>query len=222
MPLRGKAFRLSEPTARLEAFSDGVFAIAITLLVLELRAPDREVASSNDALWAALGALWPSYLAFVLSFFVVLVMWVNHHHFMRMLRRVDNPFLFANGLLLLVVTFIPFPTAVLAEHLDTPSSRAAVVFYCATFVGASLTWTLLLDVTIRRGLLGPDVSADTVRRLRRANTVGPIVYAIATVIAFFNALAGLAVNVSLWVLWMTLRHHRSGTHASEAARTSTP
>lgn len=121
----------TEPTSRLEAFSDGVFAIAITLLILEIRVPH---AGAEGDLWAGLVALWPSYLAFVLSFFVILIMWVNHHELMRQVRAVGYPFFFANGFVLLTVTFVPFPTAVLAEHLATAEARAAVTFYCGTFV----------------------------------------------------------------------------------------
>ena len=99
---------MAEGTARVEAFSDGVFAIAITLLILEIRVPH---AGAEHGLWAGLVALWPSYVAFVLSFFVILIMWVNHHELIRLVRAVGYPFLFANGLLLLTVTFVPFPTA---------------------------------------------------------------------------------------------------------------
>src|SRR5947208_16798801 len=126
---------MAEGTARVEAFSDGVFAIAITLLILEIRVPP---AGGAGGLWAGLLALWPSYVAFLLSFFVVLVMWVNHHELMRLVRVVTYPLLFANGLLLLTVTFVPFPTAVLAQHLATPEATVAVAFYYGTFAVSSL------------------------------------------------------------------------------------
>lgn len=117
-------------TDRTEAFSDGVFAIAITLLILEIRIPDLGTGDAGPGLWVALAALWPSYLAFALSFFTILIMWINHHEIMRLVRRVDYPFFFANGLVLLTVTFVPFPTAVLARHLATSEATAAVAFYC--------------------------------------------------------------------------------------------
>ena len=114
---------MTESTTRLEAFSDGVFAIAITLLILEIKVPHAE-----HGLWAGLAALWPSYAAFALSFIVILIMWVSHHELMHMIHRVTYPILFVNGLLLLTVTFVPFPTAVLAEHLNTPAASSAVAF----------------------------------------------------------------------------------------------
>src|SRR3989454_9603804 len=111
---------MNESPTRVEAFSDGVFAIAITLLILEIRVPRVE-----HGLWAGLLALWPSYIAFLLSFVVILIMWVNHHELLRMVRAVNYPFLFANGFLLLTVTFVPFPTAVVAAYLATPDARVA-------------------------------------------------------------------------------------------------
>ncbi len=111
---------MTESAGRAEAFSDGVFAIAITLLILEIRVPHVE-----HGLWAGLLALWPSYVAFLMSFVVILIMWVNHHELLRMVRGVNYPFLFANGLLLLTVTFVPFPTAVLAANLATTEAKPA-------------------------------------------------------------------------------------------------
>src|SRR5436305_1988769 len=100
-------------TTRVEAFSDGVFAIAMTLLILEIRVPSASAGPPLDnwALLRSLLSLWPSYLAFLLSFGTVLVMWINHHGLFKYAHRANNRLLFANGFLLLVVTFIPFPTA---------------------------------------------------------------------------------------------------------------
>src|SRR2546430_9958242 len=139
---------MTESAGRVEAFSDGVFAIAITLLILEIRVPH-----GDGGLWAGLLALWPSYIAFLMSFIVILIMWVNHHELLRMVRSVNYPFLFANGLLLLTVTFVPFPTAVLAANLTTPDAKVAVASYCATVVANALLWNLLCTTMGRAGLL---------------------------------------------------------------------
>jgi uncharacterized membrane protein len=194
----------AEPTSRIEAFSDGVFAIAITLLILEIRVPH---AGAEGDLWAGLVALWPSYLALVLSFFVILIMWVNHHELMRLVRGVGYPFLFANGLVLLTVTFVPFPTAVLAEHLATAEASAAVTFYCATFVVNSLAWGLLFWTIVRGRLFRVDVDAETIGRIRRAYMAGPPVYVVATLVALVQPALGLALNASLWLLWVRLCYH---------------
>ena len=194
---------MREELSRVEAFSDGVFAIAITLLILEIRVPHADA----GGLWAALAALWPSYLAFLLSFFVILVMWVNHHELMRTVHRVCYPFLFANGFLLLTVTFVPFPTAVLAEHMAGPHARAAVTFYCGTFVLNSLSWGLLFWTVVRFRLLREHIDRETIGRIRRAYMAGPPIYAAATVVALFSPTLALVVNASLWLLWVRLCYH---------------
>jgi TMEM175 potassium channel family protein len=199
---------MTESSSRVEAFSDGVFAIAITLLILEIRVPHAE-----HGLWAALLALWPSYIAFLMSFAVILIMWVNHHELLRMARGVNYPFLFANGFLLLTVTFVPFPTAVLAQNLATSEATAAVAFYCATFVANAVFWNLLFATMVRGGLLRSDVTAEAVANVRRAYYVGVLVYVAATALAFVRPFLGLLLNVSLWGVWITLGY-RAESQAS--------
>jgi uncharacterized membrane protein len=193
-------------TNRLEAFSDGVFAIAITLLILEFRVPTLAVSGATNArLTGELIALWPSLLAFTMSFFVILVMWVNHHGLIRLARGVDYPLFFANGLVLLMVTFVPFPTAVLARYLATDACRASAAFYCGTFFVVSLAWdALFLSLARNRRLVRPDVSDAALARIRRAYTLGPLVYAGSTLAALGSASVGLAICASLWVLWTHL------------------
>jgi len=190
---------MTESTTRLEAFSDGVFAIAITLLILEIKVPHAE-----HGLWAGLVALWPSYIAFLMSFVVILIMWVSHHELMRLIERVNYPILFANGLLLLTVTFVPFPTAVLAEHLPTAEAKSAVAFYCATFAVNGLVWNLLFRTMVGSGCLRAEVNAATIAGVRRAYYLGLAVYLTAAALAFIQPWLGLLLNVSLWVLWIRL------------------
>ena len=109
-------------TGRLEAFSDGVFAIAITLLVLELKVPELAAAGvSPTTLGKALLQQWPSYIGLVTSFFTILIMWVHHHAILRNVRHTDAWLHFANGSLLLGITFVPYPTSVLATYLEAIS-----------------------------------------------------------------------------------------------------
>jgi uncharacterized membrane protein len=194
-----------------EAFSDGVFAIAMTLLILEIKVPHPppDVPASKWWLLASLAQLWPSFVAFVLSFGTVLIMWVNHHGLFKHVHRVDNRLLFANGLLLLVVTFVPFPTAVLAEYLDKPGANAAATFYCATFVMISLSYNLLLRVVTRNRAPRADESPAheaALARVRWAYRAGLVVYTAAALAAVFSAVAGLAICLSLWVLWTLLNY----------------
>ena len=113
-------------TQRIEAFSDGVFAIAITLLVLEIRVPhvlDAGAGAEPTSLAAALLDLWPSYFGYVFSFVTIGIYWANHHHIFSLYQRTDHYFVLLNVLFLLFISFVPFPTAVLAEYIDEPVQR---------------------------------------------------------------------------------------------------
>src|SRR5438477_460993 len=115
-------------TGRVEAFSDGVFAIAITLLVLDIKVPSTgELSAQHEQLLDALLKQWPVYLGYVTSFLTVLIMWANHHRLMRYIKRSDNNFLLINGLLLMGVTVVPFPTSLLAEYLISDQLQDKIV-----------------------------------------------------------------------------------------------
>jgi uncharacterized membrane protein len=191
-------------TGRVEAFSDGVFAIAITLLVLELKVPSVDEVADPGALGEALLRLWPSYAAYLTSFVAILIMWMNHHGVFRMVRSLNGPFMVANGFLLLTVTFVPFPTAVLARHVQGPSATVAAAFYCATYVLVSIGYNALWSAATRGRLLRPEVSEAHIRKIHRAYRAGFFVYLTATVLALWNAHVGLAVSTALWILWGTL------------------
>ena len=196
-------------TVRIEAFSDGVFAIAVTLLILEIRLPHTPEGATNGDVLRALLHLWPSYLAFVLSFGTILVMWINHHDLFRLVRSSDRRFMFANGFVLMMVTFVNFPTAVLADHLNRPGAGACVAasFYCGTYVIISISYALLLRTAIpnmptefRQGPHSP------VRRIRAAYLMGFLVYCTATIVAIFAPYVGVAICSALLVLWTVLNY----------------
>ena len=126
-------------TARLEMFSDGVFAIAATLLVLELAVNTDPGAPSLG--YQLLHQLWPSYLAYATSFLTIGIIWINHHHVMETIVRVDRTFLFINTLLLLVVAFIPFPTRLVAHYLGKPDEQDAVYAYGVTLLLMAISST---------------------------------------------------------------------------------
>ncbi len=197
---------VEKETTRVEAFSDGVFAIAITLLILEIRVPELEHAT-NRGLLAGLGHLWPSFIALVLSFFVVLLIWINHHELFRMVQKTDHLLLLSNGALLLMVTFVPFPTAMLARYFWTAAANTAAAFYCATFLVASIFHNLLFEaIAHNRRLLRADVSSREIARIRRNYHLGLAVYALSAVVAIWSAIAGLVIASSLWIRWATLRY----------------
>ncbi|HEX9294068.1 MAG TPA: TMEM175 family protein, partial [Gemmatimonadales bacterium] len=158
-----------------------------------------------------------SYIAFLLSFVVILIMWVNHHELLRMARSVNYPVLFANGLLLLTVSFVPFPTAVLAQNLATAEAKPAAAFYCGTMVLNALCWNVLFRAIVNGGLLRKEVTAETVANIQRTYYVGLLVYAAATALAFVKPALGLALNGALCVVWIRLGYR---SESSGSARLS--
>ena len=190
--------------SRMEAFSDGVFAIAITLLVLELKVPDVSSGGiSPAALASALWREWPSYVGLITSFFTILIMWLHHHAILRNVRRTDAWLHFANGCLLLGVTFVPYPTAVLASYLETPAAKMAVAFYAGTFVFIAICFYLFIRAAFRKPLLSPDASDAFIAKTRHDYIFGPPLYTMALLAAFLDARVSLIICTVLWIFWAT-------------------
>jgi uncharacterized membrane protein len=187
-------------SSRVEAFSDGVFAIAITLLILDIKVPTVE---PGQHLWSALGEQWPSYAAYVVSFLVIGIIWLNHHTMFGYIARVDRGLVMINLLLLLVVVVIPWPTALMAEYLrdDTASHDAAVV-YSGTMVLVAVAYVALWSwVTRTDRLLRPDVDFAQARATRGRFALGLIVYPVTVALAFLSAPLTLAVHGVLAVYY---------------------
>lgn len=185
-------------TTRVEAFSDGVMAIAITLLILEVRVP------AHGPLLQELSHLWPSYLAYLTSFFTIGIIWLNHHAFFTRVRRIDHALLWWNLLLLLTVSFLPFPTAVLAAHVreDPVDARVAVVFYGLVGVLMTLPWVLMWRRLAQRPeLMEPEFDvAFAVLEGRRA-WVGVVVYALCMGVGMLSPTAALALFAAVAVFY---------------------
>jgi uncharacterized membrane protein len=174
-------------TTRVEAFSDGVFAIAITLLIIEIKVPGHAHIGGDFNLLQALLDKWPSFLAFFISFFTILIMWVNHHHLFSYIRRIDGPFLFINGFLLLTITFIPFPTALLAEYIQSPHADIAAAFYAACFILNCLLFVILWEYSAQKHrLIDKNLSPKLISAIRRNGITGLPLYLLAVLTAFFH------------------------------------
>jgi uncharacterized membrane protein len=175
-------------TGRAEAFSDGVFAIAITLLIL---AVGIEQALAAGDLGQDLLDLWPAYVAYAVSFLTIGIMWVNHHSVFRQFERVDRPLLLLNILLLMLIAFVPFPTRVVAEHAQSADDRQAA----ALLYGTTMTITAILFFSVwiygSRKLLRPDADRREVTGITRSYLPGAPTYATATLIAFVSSTASL-------------------------------
>jgi len=198
-------------TARLEAFSDGVFAVAITLLALDLRVPDPATLphGPHGGLVPVLLGQWPVYLAYGLSFLTILIMWINHHNLFRLIRRTDHLFLLLNGLLLLSVTTVPFATSLLATYLRQPDKRAAQVVYGAVSLAMATAFNRMWAYASRdRHLLGPDADERMVREVTRAYRFGPLIYSATVVLALLSAEASLALCILLALFFALPRRVR--------------
>lgn len=186
-------------TGRLEAFSDGVFAIAITLLVLDLH-----VSAAPGHLGTALVHEWPHYATFAVSFLTIGIIWVNHHAQFELVGTVDRPLLFCNLALLMVVVLIPFTTGLLADHLHAGADQhIAAAVYSATLLVMGLAFFALWGrVSRQRHLLATALPTAEVRHLLLRNGIGELGYALAVMLAFFSASASLAVCAGVAVYYV--------------------
>jgi len=191
--------------ARLEMFSDGVFAIAITLLILEIKVPPVHSIHSADDLIQALVHLWPSFFAFTYSFGGILVQWVIHHNTFIHLDKTSRSFLYTNGFLLLTIVFFPFPTALLAEYLNTDYAMPAIVFYGFASVINSLAWFLFIrSIQKPRRLLNESFSHEEYNKLKTSNHFAFIIYSSTAIMAIWFPYTALTINVAVWMLWIWL------------------
>ncbi|MDO8282585.1 MAG: TMEM175 family protein [Thermodesulfovibrionia bacterium] len=198
-------------TVRIEQFSDGVFAIAITLLVLGINVPKANELGADGSLGLTLIKMWPHYLAFVTSFITILAKWVNHHRIFSFIQKTDHTFLYWNGLLLLFITFMPFPTTLLAEYLLHPQAKIAGAVFAGTYVAIAFAFRGLWNHASKNGrLLAQNVDDREILQITRQYQYGPLLYLAAFALSFVSV--GLSVCMCLCLAvffafkgWPTLR-----------------
>jgi TMEM175 potassium channel family protein len=178
---------------RLEAFSDGVFAIAITLLVLDIHVPDP---STTADLAQQLGSQWPSYVAYGVSFLTIGIIWINHHAMLRRIKAIDHEILILNLLLMLCVGLLPFTTALMAAYLkESEGETLAAAIYAGSFllmsvVFAAMNWTILFR---KDHLLAGPIDAATRRTIITRGVAGLLPYLAATILAVLSPYVSLAI-----------------------------
>jgi uncharacterized membrane protein len=179
-------------TNRLEAFSDGVFAIAITLLVLELHSP---VLEEGQRLWPALVNEWPQFAAYLTSFAILGIMWINHHSMFRQIKRADRGLMFLNLFLLLWVTLLPFPTSMFAEHLkdDSINANVAAAVYSANLTLAAIAFSAIWWHVLRNHLVDHTMNKTQVRRSLIRYSFGTVIYAACIGVSFISAQVTLLI-----------------------------
>jgi uncharacterized membrane protein len=194
----------AHPNARLEAFCDGVFAIALTLLILDVRLPSAESLTTTPEIWRALRHMAPAIVAFVMSFSVILIAWVNHHANLKLVSHSSGPFIYANGFLLLTVVLIPFPSELVGTFLWTDHASPAVVLYNALLALQALAWVLLSSAALRHHLIIDAASTVTMRDNRRNGSMALVLYTVLAVMALWWPHAAAVVTAATWVFWLVL------------------
>jgi uncharacterized membrane protein len=184
---------MQSETQRVETFSDAVFAIAITLLILEIKVPTQGQGRLDDLLVQQ----WPSYLAFFTSFSYIGIMWISHHRMFTHIKKCNDVLLALNLLLLLGVTIVPFPTAVLAEHLSGPDHKTAAIIYNSTFVFIAVAFNVLWRYAVSRQLLDSGLSLEVARRISQKASLAPFLYLGCVALALINIHASMVANLAL-------------------------
>jgi TMEM175 potassium channel family protein len=178
-------------TDRLETFADGVFAIAATLLILNV---DAQIRQDTPDLGASLLHIWPSYAAYAASFVTIGIMWINHHAIMSQVDRADRRFLTVNIGLLMCIAFFPFTTRLVAEHVRGSGAEAAALAYgftaVATAIMFNVTW---FYAALGNRLLRPDADPAVVKGITRSYIPGPWIYLAATLVAFASPVASIVL-----------------------------
>jgi TMEM175 potassium channel family protein len=190
--------RMDEPgTGRLEAFRDGVFAVAATLLVFEF------TVSSGRDLGTQLLHLWPSYLAYVTSFLTIGIIWINHHHTVSLIGRANRTMLFINNVLLLTIAFLPFPTRLVADYLHRDGEGAATLAYTATFVVMAVMHQVWWQYARRhRRLIADGVPDSALRAVDLAYAPGVVMYGLCFVVALFSPLAAVLLTFAIAAFYL--------------------
>lgn len=196
-------------TIRIEAFSDGVFAIAITLLTFELKAPAFKEAYSSLTLARAMLHQWPSYIAFLLSFGTIFVLWVNHHRMYNVIRRSDSRFIYYNGALLLFVSLIPYSTSVLARYIQTSATELSAALSMLVFAAVTGTLYLMWNHAITDYQLLKRPAADVrILTVKKGLLISTCVYIASALLAMLVPFVSILIGLLMIVYLARLKYHR--------------
>jgi len=190
--------------ARLEAFCDGVFAIAITLLILEIKIPPVGSAQSVHEFWHHLLEDWPSWFGFCLSFIIILVTWVNHHNVFKIISKSSPQFTYANGFMLFTVVVLPFSTRLMSEYFPTDLAQPAISVYCFSILMHNISWVLFGRAAMYTASLFKDrVSHDIYRKAVYASSlVAFLFYSSLCALSFWFPFIAMVIMTISWVYWI--------------------
>lgn len=191
-------------TTRIEAFSDGVFAIAITLLILDIQVPHS--ADLHGSLLSELGKHWANYLSFFIGFFSILVCWINHHHICNYILRCDNNMQILNSLILLVVIIVPFSTSLLAEYINQSEQQTAIAIYGITYCFMALVYDLMWNYAYKFKFTNPDVDDKFLKAIKRIYDIGIFYTLFAFAVSFVSVIAGLVLYTLMFCIYFFPEH----------------
>ncbi len=205
-------------TGRIEAFSDGVFAVAITLLVLDIHVPTGPLAGHSTHLAADLLAQWPTYAAFLTSFLTVLIVWINHHRIFGLIQRSDDRFMLLNGALLLAVTLFPFATSLAASYYGQPDATIAALVYSGTSLFLASCFNMLWKyASTNERLLRVDYDRQVAIGITHSYRFGPHVYFVAFLLGFVSVPICLGM-CALLALFFTIPPRKHAVCATTGIR----
>ena len=197
-------------TVRIEAFSDGVLAINITILAFELKTPAVKEGYTSRLLFLEMAHQWPAYLAFVLSFATIFVIWVNHHRMFNVIRQSDSRFLYLNGLLLFFTSLIPFLNNVLAKYISTSATELAVGLTMLLFGAiAGVFYLMWTHATLNYRLLKRPAADVRVKTVRSGFIISMAVYGASSLLAFALPLVSIVIGLMMVVYLSRLKYHRA-------------
>ena len=185
-------------TSRIEAFSDGVFAIAITLLVLDIHVPE---VKDNESLLQPILRQWPNYLAFLIGFFTILVCWINHHCMFDYIHKSDGTLLLLNGFKLLIVSFTPYVTSILSKYIGTDHQQTSVCLYAFNFFLMGFAMFLIWDYSRRKGYIKA-VPHENLKAVTRLYRLAGIFSAMIFVVSFATTMGALILSLIMFFIFM--------------------
>jgi len=199
---------MTKDTGRIEAFSDGIFSIAATLLVLDLKPP-----AQGQAFWHGIAQQWPGYAAFLLSFFFIGIMWINHHRLFTHVQHSDDVLMVANLLLLLGVVWIPYPTSLMAQAVASGQLREAAIFYNGSYLAIALLFNLLFGVCVKRRLL--DRYESGVQGIAGRYATGIAMYILCFAATWWNVKISLLLNAGIALSFLLSPDQSAKTRAAQ-------
>jgi uncharacterized membrane protein len=196
----------TNPNTRLEAFCDGIFAFAITLLIIDIKIPPLSTVHAKAELWTAFAREFPSWLAFLLSFIVLFVTWVGHWHTFKLIGRSSPKFTYANGLLMLSVVLVPFITAAVAEYINCANSdlaQPAVTLYCAVILLNNFAWNLIHHIYLfSEALAKPSVNIKKAKKQAVYSRYMFVLYGFTFILSFWFPLVSFTIIALSFVMWL--------------------